>query len=227
MYLRAIAYFLLAAQFIQQAWAQTQGEMFTPPNGKGEPVVAVSGFSGVAQYREMAAKLASSGYYVLLIDGKDVLYRKGDSFDPMGKEKLRSAIMQVILTSGSSNAKATLVGFSLGGGGVLQWGVSQSDIISRAVVFYPVVSRPGQDMRELATNAQVPVLVFAAVRDKYMNCCLIQTMRQLGEEAKKANRPIEIVELPEADHGFNLAGASYRGDDADAAWENMLKFMRR
>lgn len=222
-----IAVLLAGTQIVQQACAQTQGEAFSPPNGKGIPVVAVSGFSGVAQYREMAAKLAKEGYFVLLIDGKDVLYRKGENFDPMGQEKLRSAVTQAISASGGTSTKATLVGFSLGGGGVLQWGVSLPEIISRAVVFYPVVSRPGQDMREFASKTRVPVLAFAAVQDKYMNCCLIQTMRLLGDEAKKADRAIEIVEFPDADHGFNLSGINYRGGDADAAWERMLMFLRR
>src|SRR3989442_10289876 len=69
-------------------------EFFPPTSGKGAPVVVISGLSGTSRYREHAAKLASLGYFAVLIDGKDVLFRTGDAMDPAGQGNLRKVLTQ-------------------------------------------------------------------------------------------------------------------------------------
>jgi dienelactone hydrolase len=205
--------------------AQAAPEMFVPDTGRGVPLVMVSGFSGVAQYREHAQRLAQAGYLVALIDGKDVLFRAGEAFDPAGQRRLRAVLSEAVADPRAAQKKALLVGFSLGGGGVLQWGVAMDDMVARAAVFYPVVSRPGQDMAKVAAEMRVPVLVFAAAQDTYMNCCLLQTMQRLQSEAARAAAPFEMVTYPEADHGFNLPGGKFRAADTADAWARLLRFI--
>ena len=118
-----------------------------------------------------------------------------------------------------------LVGYSLGGGGVIQWGLSADDLVSRAVLFYPMVSRPGQDMARAASEVRFPVLLLAGAEDKYMNCCLIETMHLLQAEARKRGAPLELVAYPQAAHAFNLPGPTFRQEDANDAWARMSAFL--
>jgi len=202
-------------------------EFFPPTSGKGAPVVVVSGLSGTSRYREHAAKLASLGYFAVLIDGKDVLFRTGDAMDPAGQGNLRKVLTQTLADPRSSLSKVALVGFSLGGGGVLQWGTALSDQVSAAVVFYPSVSLRGQDMKQFARRMKVPVLVFAGARDKYDNCCLLETMRALEARAREVSAPLELVVYENANHGFNLRGRGFREADATDSWAKLVAFLAR
>ncbi|MGB8339648.1 MAG: dienelactone hydrolase family protein [Burkholderiales bacterium] len=205
--------------------AQEAQETFVPPGGRGTALVAVSGQSGVAQYREHAAKLAGAGFFVVLIDGKDILFRTAGSLDPAGRVRLRKVLSDAVADPRSSSRKAVLLGYSLGGGGVVQWGLAEDELVSRAVLFYPVVSRPGQDMTRAASEVRYPVLLLAGAQDKYMNCCLIETMQLLQAEAKKRSAPLELVVYPHADHAFNLPGAAFRPEDAADSWTRMSNFL--
>ena len=62
-----------------------------------------------------------------------------------------------------------------------------------------------------------PVLVLAGERDTYNNCCLIERMRVIETAARENALPFGLVG-PQAGHGFNLSGGSYRGDVAADAW---------
>ncbi len=62
----------------------------------------------------------------------------------------------------------------------------------------------------------VPAL--AGERDTDNNCCPIEHMRVMGTAARANALPFELVVYPQAGHGFNLSGGSYRGDDAADAW---------
>lgn len=204
--------------------AQEVKEIFVPPGGRGNALVAVSGQSGVAQYREQASKLSEAGFFVVLVDGKDVLIRTAGSLDPVGHARLRKVLSEAVADPRSSSMKAVLLGYSLGGGGVVQWGLADDDLVSRAVLFYPVVSRPGQDMARAASEVRYPVLVLAGAQDKYMNCCLIETMQLLQTEARKRSAPLELVVYPNAEHAFNLPGSTFRAEDAADSWDRMSKF---
>ena len=71
---------------------------------------------------------------------------------------------------------------------------------------------------QFASAMQTPALVFAGALDRYSNCCLLETMRALGQEPKTGS--FQLVVYPDAGHGFNLDApslAAYRTQDAGGA----------
>ncbi len=225
------AFLLAAAAAFGSSMAHAQApamETFPPSGSAGPIVVIVSGNSGTGLYREFSAALASRGYYVVLVDGKDISIRPND---PSGKDGAAN-LRQVLATAESADkaipGKAALVGFSIGGIGVLGYGAPIKAQVSAVVLFYPALTFVGSDLRPMAAAMQVPTLVFAGGADRFNNCCLLQTMRALEMAPKSA--ALELVVYPEAGHGFNLRAPApliFRQQDADDAWVKMLAFLDR
>ena len=81
---------------------------------------------------------------------------------------------------------------------------------------------------------RVPVLMLAAQRDRYMECCVVETAQAMEAAAKQNGKKFELVVYPEANHGFNLqTGAkgepmgAYRPDDASDAWRRTVEMLKR
>jgi dienelactone hydrolase len=151
--LRNILRFLLAMLWISAGAAQSQEltrEIYTPSKEKGPAIVVVSGVSGTAAYREYSSKLAETGYYVVLIDGKDVLILPSDTRGQEGAANLRKVIMEAQSAEKALSGKVALVGFSLGGGGVLLHGAPLKDHVAAVVAYYPAITRMGPNMQPLA-----------------------------------------------------------------------------
>ena len=71
----SIVAFLLSLAVVGSASPETQAperEVFVPASGRGSIVIAVSGQSGPALYRDYSARLAEHGYYVVLVSGNDI-----------------------------------------------------------------------------------------------------------------------------------------------------------
>ncbi len=204
-----------------------QYETFPPAGGKGPIVVIVSGYSGTGLYRDFSSKLAGLGYYSVLMDGKDLIDPGTLGMVVPGAKNLQSVIAASKSSPLSIPGKVSLVGFSIGGAGVLSYGANLKDQVSAVVAYYPAITTLGWDMKTVAARFQTPVLVFAGVKDKYHNCCLIGSMRELAEAPKTV--PFELVEYPNARHGFNLNALpfAYRSQDAADAWERTIAFLNR
>jgi len=127
----------------------------------------------------------------------------------------------------ASGRKVALVGFSLGGGGVLLHGAPLMDLVSAVVAYYPAITSMGPDMMPLASRIRVPVLLLSGEQDRYFNCCLIESMRALASAAKANHAVFELVAYPGANHGFNLNVPTHRADDANDAWGKTISFLRR
>ena len=204
-----------------------QYEIFPPVRSKGAIVVVVSGYSGPGLYRDFSSKLAALGYYTVLMDGKDL-------FDPgtLGLIVPAAENLQTVIANSNSSpqaipGKVALVGFSVGGAGVLAFGANLKDQVSAVVAYYPAITTMGKDIKTLAAGLQTPVLLFAGIKDLYHNCCLIESMRQLANVPKTV--PFELVEYPNARHGFNLKSLpfAYRPQDATDSWERTVAFLNR
>jgi dienelactone hydrolase len=204
-----------------------QYEIFPPARNPGAVVVVVSGYSGPGLYRDFSSRLAALGYFTVLMDGKDL-------FDPgnMGRIVPGTENLQAVIADSRSSPQAipgnvSLVGFSVGGAGVLAFGAGLTDQVSAVVAYYPAITTMGRDIEALATRLQTPVLMFAGVKDRYHNCCLIESMRELARAPKTA--PFELVEYPDARHGFNLSALpfAYRPQDATDSWERTVAFLNR
>ena len=229
--MRFLAFLLLFVELAPSvALAQAQNfasEVFLPAAAKGAIVVVVSGVSGPALYRDYCAKLAGLGYYTILVDGKDILIRPQNNRGEDGATNLRKIIADAQIAPQAVGGKVALVGFSLGGGGVLLHGAPLKDLVAAVVAYYPAITRMGSDMAPLASRMQVPVLLLAGGRDRFNNCCLVESMRALDSAAKAHQAVFELVVYPDAGHGFNLSVPAYRAKDANDAWARTMQLLRR
>ncbi len=213
------------------ALAQTPAivqETFAPPTERGPVVIVVSGNSGTELYREFSANLAAEGYYVVLVDGKDVTVRPTDRSRD-GTANMRSVIRDATASPRAAPGKVALIGLSIGGIGVLAYGAPLKEQVSGIVLFYPALTFVGSALMPLSAAMQVPALVFAGERDTFSGCCWIETMKAF--EAAPKSVPFELVVYPQAGHAFNLkrvpSPLAYRQVDADDAWRRTLEFLAK
>lgn len=209
---------LMAALRVAMANPGAASEVFVPPS-PGPVVIMVSGASGLDAYRGMAQALQQRGYYVDLIDGRDVLTREKD-----GRAVLTSHIAQARASASALPGKVAVVGFSQGGGGALLHAGSLRDEVATVVAFYPAISW-SPNMAWLAQRLAVPTLILAGEQDRYNGCCLIEDMRALASAAQRQGAPLTLVSYPEAGHGFNLSLGAHRSADADDAWSRTLQVL--
>lgn len=158
------------------------------------------------------------------MNGNDVLIQSKDQGP--GVSALRSVIAEAHAAPQALGGKVALVGYSLGGGGVLVNSGALDDLVSGVVAYYPAISWMGDDLAPLASSLRAPVLLLAAGNDE-RSCCKIGSMRALEAAPKKTG--FELVVYPEAGHGFNLANSPfvYRASDSDDAWSRTVAFLRR
>ena len=223
-FLSAAAATICASTFVVHA-QDLPKEIYAPPTGRAPAVVVVSGGNGIAGYRDFSAKLAATGYYVVLIDGNDVLIRPSDVRGLDGAANLLKVIREAKAADKAISGKVALVGFSLGGGGVLLHGAPLGEHVAAVVAYYPAITYMGPDMRPLASRMQAPVLVLAGGKDRYKGCCVVESMRALADAPKTV--PFELVVYPDAHHAFNLPFPQvYREEDANDAWRRTTDFLR-
>lgn len=199
--LAGIAFAIPSNSFGQAPSAQ----LFEPSAGKGRGLLVISGQGGPSNYVPVARQFAAQGFHVSLIDGNAV------HPDRAGRPALVAAVAALRSSPKTSPGKIGVVGFSLGGGAAMAYAARMPNEVSAVVAYYPYTAFI-KDTEGFAKQIRVPVLVLAGVMDVYKNCCLIETARKLA-----ATRRIRLVEYPQANHGFNLAGPTLRsGDAADA-----------
>jgi carboxymethylenebutenolidase len=204
-------------------------EIFPPAEGKGAIVVVASGYSGPGLYRDFCSKLAEFGYYTVLMDGKDLIDPGRMGMIVPGAENLQAVIASAKSSSHAIPGKVALVGFSIGGAGVLAHGATLKDQVSGVVAFYPAIATTGWNMTTFAARLQTPVILLAGEKDAYEGCCWIETIRELAAAPKTV--PFELVVYPEAGHCFNInidiPIFNYRPDDAADAWKRTVAFLDR
>jgi dienelactone hydrolase len=196
---------------------------YAPPQGRGPAVLVLSGASGEMAYRPYAMELAKLGYYVVLLEGKDIL-SQSQWPEP---HNLKKALARAKVSPQAVPGKAAVIGFSLGGGGALLHAAAMPESVSMVVAYYPSTRLWADKMNWLTRRFAVPVLVLAGEQDRYNNCCLIEHMRAMETAAKTHGAKFELVVYPEAAHGFNLFGSTMRADDDRDAWRRTLEMLRQ
>lgn len=202
---------------------------YTPSTGKPGPVIiAISGHTGPNSYQAYAAELAKLGYYAVLVDGKDIL-----NPDHTGPANLRKTIIRAQNAPDAVRGKVAVIGFSQGGGGSLYVGANMPDLVSMVVAYYPYTKTWANKIDSLVSHLQVPVLVLAGQRDRYKECCVIDTAQAMEAAAKAKGVNFELVVYPEANHGFNLKTGdsgepmgAYREDDDRDAWRRTIDMLK-
>ncbi len=195
--------------------------IFAPSAAKGQVVIVISGQSGPTRYRGYSSELARQGYLAMLIDGNDVLKPDGS-----GGDYLKATIMRAQQSPNALPGKVEVVGFSLGGGGALSYATRLPELVSAVVAYYPATSSI-KNMQDFVAEFKVPILVLAGGEDDYRNCCLAGTARSMDAAARELKLPFDLVVYPNANHGFNIAGHSFRAADAADAWQRTLAMLRQ
>jgi dienelactone hydrolase len=114
--------------------------------------------------------------------------------------------------------KVALVGFSMGGGIFLYFATQWPDLVADAVIWYPVNSFI-HDVPGFASRLKVPVLLFAAAKDR--GCCLADLDRALATASTAAGKPFKFVLYPDADHDFVKGEDRYNPKDYSDAFKQM------
>jgi len=144
---------------------------------------------------------------------------------------IRAGLQRWLARPDVKSAKASVVGYSLGGWLAISFANRMPEQVSAVVAFYSSTFRIADVGAWLATPpASVPTLLLAGVRDTYMNCCTIERAREIAAAAAApaTRSPIEVVEVPDANHGFALAAyPSYRPAEAAATFARALEHLRK
>lgn len=163
-FLYVLSGFFAIAAFVGCS-SESQGpqyDIFPPIGGKGAIIVVASGYSGMDYYRDFSSKLAELGYYTLLMDGKDLIDPGSMGQIVPGAENLQAVIANANSSPQAIPGKVSLVGFSIGGAGVLKYGATLKDQVSAVVAYYPAITTMGWDMTTFAAGFQTPVLLLGA-----------------------------------------------------------------
>ena len=189
----------LLVMLVTTGLARAQQE-FPPPQGSGRLVVVASGAMGMAAYTGMAKVIAQLGYDAVLVDGNSMEGTQGAG--------LRTAIQAAMHMPHALPGKFALVGFSLGAGMELFYGIGRPDLIAGAVLWYPATSFI-HDVNNWANRLQIPVLMFAGEDDTYRDCCVIDNARKLAAAASAAGKPFTLVTYPDTQHDFIPGSRTY------------------
>jgi len=201
---------------------------YAPANGPGPVIIVISGQKGPHDYQPYAAELSRLGYYTVLIDGNDIL-----NPEHTGDVNLMKVIDRAQSSPSAVKGKTAVIGFSLGGGGALYFAANMSDAVSMVVAYYPYTRSWSNNIDSLVKRFQVPVLVLAGAKDRYKDCCLIETAQTIEVAAKESGAQFKLVVYPQAEHRFNLKTDSqgkpahnYRKDDDRDAWGRTLEMLK-
>lgn len=204
-------------------------DYFGPPSGKGPAVILISGASGTAPYKWYAMDVAKLGYTAILVSGRDICPSTAGGCPTAEKDSaanLRKTILASQVHGRVIPGKVAVIGFSLGGGGALVFAAPVADAVAGVVAYYPSISKL-PNTREVAARVAVPTLILAGEKDRYFECCLVESMREFDLAARAASTPTELVVYPSAGHAFNLDGPGSRPDDTADAWERTKAFLAR
>ena len=192
--------------------ARAQQE-FPPPQGKGRVVVVASGLTGPEHDTVVSREIALLGYDVVLFDGNAMQGTHGDG--------VKTAIQQAQQMPHALPGKVALVGFSLGGGMFLYYGAQWPDLVSGAVLWYPL-NNFIHDVPGFASRLKVPLLVFAGAKDRYHDeCCLADKDSTLAAASAAAGKTFKLIVYPDADHDFVKGGDHYNPKDYSDAFKRM------
>jgi dienelactone hydrolase len=186
-----------------------------PPSGSGRVVMMLSGIDGTAPYKSFAERVAKLGYYVVLIDGRQIL-----SEDKQGGDRLAKAIATAQGSAHAKRGKIAVVGFSVGGAGALAYAERQPETVATVITYYPATSFIAKvtDMNSFVDKFEVPLLAFAGGKDTFGNCCLLTTIQSMKATSSDLGKSMDLVVYPDAQHDF-IKDSTYRQADAEDAWK--------
>ncbi len=196
-------------------------EYVTPASGKGPAIILLSGVSGTALYQDYATAVAALGYTAVLVSGRDVAIR-----DDKSGPNLRRFIAATQADPRVVPGKVGVIGFSLGGGGALLHAAPLHETVAFVVAYYPSVTNL-PSIVDAGRSVSLPTLILAGAKDRYNNCCLVESVNEFVSASKAAERPVDVVVYANAEHGFNLKVPAYRAEDAADAWTRVKTMLAK
>jgi len=224
-----LARFLTPLLLLAATWPAAAADFIAPPSNPAPAVIVISGTGNLAPYRWYAVDVAKLGYAVALVSGSDICSSSSSSCsrtDTESAENLKKAIAELQSRKGVIPGKVAVISFSLGGGGALVHAAPLSALVAGVVAYYPSITKITR-LGDVAAQVAVPTLILSGEKDKFFDCCLIESMRTFDSVARAKGAPIELVVYPNANHGFNFEGSRYRPDDGADAWERTKAFLGR
>lgn len=186
-------------------------------------------------YPAIAERLSNEGFIVYLID---ILTAEGlvkACAEPIPAQRIAeyidAAVSWVKTMPDVDSSDIHVVGFSMGGWGSLEWlhgpRVEASSVQSVTTVYPGCFDRPPM-------NIEVPVLMLLGGADDIADPSICEAL----VEASPIRGMVTVHSYPGARHGFDIQGApavvdsgngmtlGYQKIAADAAWREMLEFIR-
>ena len=195
---------------------------YVPKAEKGSVIIMLSGKSGTPSYQKFAAELGELGYYVVLFDSNDFPFANPDACI----KKLSLEIDRVLQSPHSVSRKATVIGYSLGGGLALTYASQMPERVSNIIAYYPRTSHI-QDFRTFVNRFRMPIFVFQGAEDNYLNCCTEKRIRLIEQAAQAKAKPFELIVYPHVGHGFNLPQTGFNRTYADDSWHKTLEILKK
>ena len=177
-----------------------------------------------------ARKLAAEGYRVLAVDlysGKlatspdsaMVYYQKTTSDKNTAQNNLKQA--HAYLAKRYQAQKVGSMGWCMGGLMSLQAAIALPSALDAAIIYYGDTSATPEELALL----QMPILGIFGEKDTGIPMTGVRTFENA---LKSAQKNIEIVVYPEANHAFaNPSGKNYRPADAADAWKRTMSFFSK
>jgi dienelactone hydrolase len=132
---------------------------------------------------------------------------------------LQQAIAKAQRSPHAAPGKIAVIGFATGGGGALAYAERQPAAVSIVIAYDPETAFIARSthVKAFVRSFQVPLVVFAAGKDKFKNCCLLRTVTAMDANANEFGKPMELVVYPHAEHNF-IAGRNFRARETADAW---------
>lgn len=200
---------------------------FVPSAGSGPALLLLSGSGGPSNIESVADDLVKLGYYVILSDGRFFSDYAGCRCD----RNLQNLVLRAQSSPHARQGKVAVIGFSLGGTGVLAYASTMPELVAIAVAYFPATTRIA-DREELVHRWKVPTLAFAGEADdgggrNSVGCCMVGTIRAMATRAKELGAPFELFVYPGAGHEFNWPySVHYNSAAAEDAWKRTLAALR-
>jgi dienelactone hydrolase len=228
------------------------------PSGQGrfQTLVAIPGCSGISSdnptveesnaqlreddllfrrhYRYMAEKLQAKGFAVLLVNIHAAEGLLTACADPIDGERIAEYINEAVAWARElpfvDPDKLHIIGWSMGGGGVLKWldgPRSEAASVRSAIAVYPPCNRHKN------LSISMPVLILLGGSDDIADPIICENL--VGSVA--TGQRIAVENYPGARHGFDIEDAppmldigdgmtvGYQKEAADASWVAILQFL--
>jgi len=185
-------------------------------------------------YRHMAEKLKAEGFVVLLVNIHAAEGLLTACADPIDGERIAEYINEAVAWARElpyvDPDRLHIIGWSMGGGGVLKWldgPRSEASSIRSAIVVYPPCNRHEN------LSISMPVLMLLGRSDDIADPTICEDL--VGSVT--IEQQITVDNYPGARHGFDIEDAppvldigsgmtvGYQKEAADASWVAILQFL--